>query len=148
MGTDKNRRRIKNILLQPGIQFRLFFPFILTILVFDITIYSTTVWLIRELNNFFPDMNMQQLEALQSMHHRAVWAGIFGMLLPAVVAFGFTALQFHRVLGPLVAIQRHVRTLIEGDYSKTLTLRQADELKSLADDLNELTVRLRATKPS
>jgi signal transduction histidine kinase len=43
-----------------------------------------------------------------------------------------------RVYGPVVAFHRHVRRLIEGDYSSRVHLRRGDDLHDLRTVLNEL----------
>ena len=48
----------------------------------------------------------------------------------------------HQTYGPLVPIRRHLKKLIEGDFTGEIHLRKNDELKDIAGDLNELTLKL------
>ena len=59
----------------------------------------------------------------------------------AVVAM--TIAFLHRVLGPTVALERHVKALEEGNYGSRLSLRDADVLyHELETRLNNLATRL------
>lgn len=48
----------------------------------------------------------------------------------------------HRFFGPLVPIKRFINSVKDGDYSVRLSLRNADELHDLAQDLNEMAIAL------
>lgn len=54
----------------------------------------------------------------------------------------------HRLLGPIVAIERHVDRLQGGDYTARVRLRAGHPLRNLADDLNGLTDRLQSMEPA
>jgi len=49
-----------------------------------------------------------------------------------------TTIYTHRIIGPTVALKRHIRALKDGLYSHRVHLRKHDELKDMAADLNEL----------
>jgi signal transduction histidine kinase len=66
---------------------------------------------------------------------------LFPML--AVACGVFAIWLTHRFVGPQVAIQRQIDHLKTGDYTHTCTLRDGDELKPIAQALNELTEALR-----
>lgn len=60
---------------------------------------------------------------------------------------GVTIAYLHRVVGPIVALERHLRALQRGDYASRLTLRSGDHLYAdLADQLNELASRLESSR--
>lgn len=48
----------------------------------------------------------------------------------------------HRLLGPIVALERHLERLRRGHYEARLRLRAGDPLSRVADELNELGLRL------
>lgn len=52
----------------------------------------------------------------------------------------------HHFAGPSVQIQKAIQSMIDGDYSKKIVLRENDELKSLADSLNQLAEKLSSQK--
>ena len=49
-----------------------------------------------------------------------------------------TTIYTHRIIGPTVALKRHIKALKDGLYSHRVQLRKHDELKDMAADLNEL----------
>jgi hypothetical protein len=60
---------------------------------------------------------------------------------------GVTIAYLHRVIGPIVAIERHLRALQRGDYTSRVTLRSGDHLYAdLGDQLNELASRLETSR--
>jgi len=53
----------------------------------------------------------------------------------------------HRLLGPTVAIERHLRKLRNGDYTARIALRDGDHLYAgLASQLNDLASQLEASR--
>jgi len=58
-------------------------------------------------------------------------------VLAVVIAY------LHRLIGPTIAVERQLRSMLRGDYSARLSLRHDDELYTdLADHINELASRL------
>ena len=58
-----------------------------------------------------------------------------------------TVAYLHRVVGPTIALERHVRALQRGEYGSRVALRSSDHLYAeLADQLNELAARLESTR--
>ena len=53
-----------------------------------------------------------------------------------------TVVFTHKMVGPTVAFRRHIRKLIEGDFSTRLNLRRGDAFVELADELNMLAQKL------
>lgn len=75
--------------------------------------------------------------AAQARHYLSVSAVLLVGLAVAVTAVSAAAL--HRLLGPLVAVERHVRALAAGDYAHRLALRDGDAVWSeVARRLNDL----------
>jgi hypothetical protein len=70
------------------------------------------------------------------------------MLVGYVIAMlGVTIAYLHRVVGPMVAIERHLRALQRGDYTSRVMLRSSDHLYAeLAEQLNELASRLETSR--
>jgi hypothetical protein len=60
---------------------------------------------------------------------------------------GVTIAYLHRVVGPIVALERHLRALQRGEYASRISLRSSDHLYAeLADQLNDLASRLDSTR--
>jgi nitrate/nitrite-specific signal transduction histidine kinase len=49
-----------------------------------------------------------------------------------------------KYLGPLVAVQKFIETVSNGDYSHRITIRKGDELQDLIESLNNLATQLEA----
>ena len=75
----------------------------------------------------------------------------FGLVLSMITPVIFyVALVFsHRIAGPLPKIYQTLRNIGNGQYEERLVLRKKDELKELADVINEMAAKLkeRQTKP-
>jgi len=56
----------------------------------------------------------------------------------AIAVVGVCLAGTHRVLGPIVALQRHLEFLKKGNYSPRIRLRSGHPLSGIAKDLNEL----------
>src|SRR5215831_16860175 len=64
-----------------------------------------------------------------------------------LTVLGVTIAYLHRVVGPIVAIERHLRALQRGDYAARVTIRSTDSLYAeVADQLNELASRLETSR--
>lgn len=64
-----------------------------------------------------------------------------------IAMLGVTIAYLHRVVGPMVAIERHLRALQRGDYASRVMLRSSDHLYAdVADQLNELASRLETSR--
>jgi signal transduction histidine kinase len=60
-----------------------------------------------------------------------------------LVVLAFSIGYLHRLLGPIVALERCLRSLQNGDYSKRVVLRDEDRLFSdLARQINDLAAQL------
>jgi hypothetical protein len=68
----------------------------------------------------------------------------FALIAGYVIAvLGVTIAYLHRVIGPIVALERHLRALQRGEYGSRISLRSNDHLYAeMADQLNELASRL------
>jgi hypothetical protein len=63
-----------------------------------------------------------------------------------VVVLGVTIGYVHRLIGPIVAFERHLRALQRGDYASRVSLRSGDHIYgTLADLLNDLAERLESS---
>jgi hypothetical protein len=70
---------------------------------------------------------------------------LLGGYIVAILAV--TIGYLHRVVGPTIALERHLRALQRGDYASRVSLRSDDHLYAeLADQLNELASRLETSR--
>lgn len=138
----KNQRQIKNILIHPGIQFRLFVPYLVMLAIATLLLNGVLFFIVSTVHQVFPDMTPEQSEELNRTLFRSVIVSAIGLSVMAFLGFALTTVLSHRLLGPLVPIRRHIQKLIDGQYDDRLRLRKTDELQFLADDINALTEKL------
>jgi nitrogen fixation/metabolism regulation signal transduction histidine kinase len=73
----------------------------------------------------------------QTQDFSIVGAAILGGFVLAML--GFCIAYTHTLLGPTVALRRHVQSMKDGNYQARNKLRESDAAhQGLADDLNEL----------
>ena len=102
----------------------------------SIWIVYVTGWshLVDKLSQIYPQGRL--VEILRLIYLRLA----FGFLLILPVALGFTLYLSHTVAGPLVRIKRYLRLMAKGEFDLTpLALRRFDELKEVAQLINEIT---------
>lgn len=59
-----------------------------------------------------------------------------------IFTFVLSIIVTHRMVGPVYVFERHIRHLINGDYSSRITLRKGDDFKELSLLLNEVAEQL------
>jgi len=115
---------------------------LLTLVLFfcvSIGVVYVTGWshLVERLSQIYPQGRL--VEILQLIYLRL---GV-GFLLLLPVALGLTLYLSHTVAGPLVRIKRYLRLMAKGEFDLApIVLRRFDELKDVADLINEITSRL------
>lgn len=67
--------------------------------------------------------------------------GILISITLSMISFFVTIIITHRVAGPILAIQRHIKATLEGK-SAHFNLRENDEFKELEEDMNSLNKKL------
>ena len=132
----------KQFLNQPSLQFRfarfvVLFAFAASMLT-AITIFLTTFLLMGEkLANVYPQGRL--IEIFNSAY-LTFFASLI-ILLPLI--FFFSVYFSHRIAGPLPKIYEAIRMIGSGNFDVKLTLRKHDELKELADVINETAQKLK-----
>lgn len=138
----RNRRLLRNRLLEPRIQLRYGAYFFLfsaaAILLASAVILRSARGVIgRILEQAGPEATALRWiveDAVLTAALQSAWLlplfGIAGMV--------FGILVTHRILGPLVRIRRQIDALTRGEYDARCELRSGDELQDLADGLNGL----------
>ncbi len=115
--------------------------FLLLLVFFGISIgvvYNTGwVYLVERLSQVYPQGRL--VEILHLIYLRLA----LGFLLILPIAFLITLFLSHTVAGPLVRIKRYLRLMAKGEFDLApLKLRPYDELKDVADLINEVTAQL------
>ncbi|MCM8812293.1 MAG: hypothetical protein NC910_04515 [Candidatus Omnitrophica bacterium] len=115
--------------------------FLLLLVFFGISIgivYNTGwVYLVERLSQVYPQGRL--VEILRLIYLRLS----IGFLLILPVAVLITLLLSHTIAGPLVRIKRYLRLMAKGEFDLApLVLRPYDELKDVAQLINEVTAQL------
>ena len=140
LGCDE-RRKARNLLLKPSLQMKL--PLYTLILSFTFGLVALLLFYV-----YFEQLYAMMLEnTTQGSYLRAAvrlqtsnFIEAASMLLVGYILLmvAVTTIYTHRIIGPTVALKRHIRALKDGLYSHRVQLRKHDELKDMAADLNEL----------
>ena len=140
LGLDE-RRKARNLLLRPTLQMKL--PLYTLLLSFTFGLLALLLFYI-----YFEQLYVMMLEnTTQGSYLRTAVSIQTSNFLEAtsMLLIGYiflmvavTSIYTHRIIGPTVALKRHIRALKDGLYSHRVQLRKHDELKDMAADLNEL----------
>lgn len=141
-----DRRRFRNILLEPRKQLRYATHFF----VFAVVVGVFMQWMTYRAAQSVVDRILAQAGVAGTLgpvidDARAVAVLQSAWLLPVVgiSALVYSAALLHRFFGAVVPIRRHIEQLRRGDYSGTCEVRAGDELYEIATELNSLTEALR-----
>ncbi len=101
-------------------------------------VYKTGgVYLVERLSQVYPQGRL--VEILHLIYMRLA----LGFLLVLPVAFLITLFLSHTVAGPLVRIKRYLKLMAKGEFDLApLKLRPYDELKDVAELVNQVTAQL------
>ena len=140
LGCDE-RRKASNLLLKPSLQMKL--PLYTLILSFTFGLVALLLFYVyfeqlyaMMLENTTQESYLRAAVSLQTSNFiEAASMLLVGYILLMVAV---TTIYTHRIIGPTVALKRHIRALKDGLYSHRVQLRKHDELKDMAADLNEL----------
>ena len=105
----------------------------------SIWIVYVTGWshLVERLSQIYPQGRL--VEILRLIYFRLA----IGFLVLLPVTLGLTLYLSHTIAGPLVRIKRYLRLMARGEFDLApLVLRRLDELKDVADLINEITSKL------
>lgn len=132
----------KKVFVERGLQLR-FARFVLMLtaggaVVTGLVVFYTTYFILGEkLSQVYPQ---NQLIAVFRTAHLALFIAIV-VVLPFI--FYLSLVFSHRIAGPLPKIYRALRAIGDGQFDQKLVLRQYDELRELADVINEMAAKLK-----
>ena len=145
MGLFSRRRKyfVERALQMRFARFVLLFMFMSCAITACTVFYFTFTILSEKLVGIYPQGRLTEI-------FRSAYLA-FGLCLILVmpVIFYVAVVFSHRIAGPLPKIYQVLRDIGNGQWAGPLVLRKADELKELADLINEMAVKLkqRETKP-
>ena len=134
--------RRKQYFVDSGLQLRfarfvILFVFISCILT-GLTVFYTTYFLLGErLAMVYPQGRL--VEIFRSVH----FAFFINLLVIMPFIFYGSILFSHRIAGPLPKIYQALKHISSGNFDVRLVLRKNDELKELADGINDLATNLK-----
>jgi len=146
IGPRDTRRRARNLLLDPALQLRLPIHILWVTVVCAVLLIANGAFSFRSL---FWDAMAHRVEYLDPVLRAQM--GDFLIVTVAIVlgyalvVLGLSVLLSHRLVGPTVALRRHVEALKNGDYGSRVRLRKHDAFAELAHDLDELAELLEKT---
>jgi methyl-accepting chemotaxis protein len=140
---SRKQRRLKNYLINPRVQFRFFTPYLVQLVMVATLIEGILYYNSRILREAIPQVGPESTLLISEMFMKLAVASAVALVFIAVVGFAILLVQSHRLLGPIVPITRFIRGLANGELEQDLILRKNDDLKQVADELNNLAQVLR-----
>lgn len=139
------RRGFKSWFVEPYRQIKLGLMFLLVNFFFSVAIFSVFsyyIWnVFRALSVYFSLSESQNQEILAKFSV-PIFIGLGLMILFILITILVSVRYTHAIYGPLVSIHRFLDDLIGFKRVEPITLRESDQLKSLAAKLNKLAFRL------
>jgi methyl-accepting chemotaxis protein len=137
-------RRRKRYFIKPGFQSRLTAIFILIVIIVA-NIVGALVY----------GFSIEKLERELVVEHklpvdttqlgRALLPGVIIAELVSIIVVAFICIFVtHTIAGPVYRMERVARSIGDGDLTNFIKLRPKDELKDLADAMNDMTMGLRS----
>ncbi len=136
----------KKYFIQRGMQLRfarfvIFLAFASAILTGGAIFLTTFMLMGEKLADVYPQARLVVI--FQSVYF---WA--FVSLLAAIPFIFWGSIIFsHRIAGPLPKIYQALKSIGDGNFDVKLTLRKGDELRELADSINEMARKLSQREP-
>lgn len=136
-------RRRTNYFIKPGFQSRLTAILILIViivanivgaLVYGLSVSQLESTLVEEAK-----LPIDSRQLGQALLPGVIMAQLISIFIVAFICMFIT----HTIAGPVYRMEKVVRNIGEGDLTHFIKLRPKDELKDLADAMNEMTVGLR-----
>lgn len=141
----KHSRSLRNILINPRAQLRFVFgiPFLmmLAMAVLFRELENSLLMRLEALKLLLPATSAP-IEELEQAVHSLLVSGIAFALLSAFLILILGLSVTHHFYGPLVPLIRKLKKMKEGNFSGRVRLRPNDELKELADAINEVSESL------
>lgn len=101
-----------------------------------IVFYATFTVLSQKLMGVYPEPRLVQI------FRSTYFALLLAFLAVTPIIFYGAVVFSHRIAGPLPKIYQALRDIGDGNYNVKLTLRKNDELKDLAETINEMAAKL------
>lgn len=140
-----SKRKFSNFLLQPLLQVRLGLYSIILSVLFGLgvfTIIYVNFYKFYDLVLELTDLREEVTEILNTYIQGVVLWLLLALFVYFIITVGVSIFFTHKLIGPTYAFRRHIREMTKGNYKTRVNLRKGDAFHEVADDLNELAVRL------
>jgi HAMP domain-containing protein len=147
MGSDRREKILVNKQVQvifTGVT--LFFLLVIIIITAGITYFITFNTLISQLISIKSVVNISSI--LNKLHTTLLIRLICMGALLIILVFYLEVRFLHRIVGPLVRIERALREISEGKDIEPIKIRKTDYYQSLADSVNKLIDYIKTIKKS
>jgi len=134
--------RRKQLIIERGLQLR-FARFVILYMMLScfvtafIVFYATFAVLSEKLVGIYPQHRLPEI------FNRAYWAFFAGLLVVAPILFYGAIIFSHRIAGPLPKIYQTLQDIEQGNFDGKIFLRKNDELRELADRINQMAAKLK-----
>ena len=131
------KRKMRNYYLNPPFQLRTAVHVMSSVFITIGVINTMSFWKlaqIRKVTTFAVPGDGLQSEYMIFM----IWVCLATFVGVGLFSFLVSIVLSHRVAGPIIAIERQLLALCEGQYSKRIHLRKYDELNGIAESVNKL----------
>ena len=118
-------------------RFVILFVFVSSILTGGVIFLVTFLLMGEKLASVYPQERLAPI--FQSVY---LWAFVSLAGVIPIIFYGSIVFS-HRIAGPLPKIHRVLKEIGQGNFDQSLILRKHDELKELADAINEMAVNLK-----
>lgn len=136
-------RRRKRYFIKPGFQSRLTAIFVLIVIIVanivGALVYGFSIEKLEEKLVVQAKLPIDPTQLGQALLPGVIIAEVISILVVAFICIFVT----HTIAGPVYRMERVARNIGEGDLTNFIKLRPKDELKDLADAMNEMTMGLR-----
>lgn len=143
-----NRRKLKNILLQPRLQLRYAFKFFVfsafTIGAIQVVSYFLVTNVVQRVLNEAGGQSEMLAPVVDLAIRTELLRSAWMLPLVCIAALMFTSKMLHRFIGPAVPIKRHIDRLAAGEYGIECRTRSNDEMQEVVASLNALSQSLEA----
>lgn len=137
-----HRRYLKNFIIDRKLQTNLIVPIVILSVTLVAALDALYYLVFFIFLKFWDQAHGSDFSVLGILVHMAIVSIIITLISIAAISAALIV-QTHQILGPLIPIAKHIRKLINGNYSDDLVIRKDDRLHELVKDLNELTRQLR-----
>lgn len=144
-GPFTHRRSMKNILLRPDFQLKYSFYFVGTTLIIMGAVFLLFLISLEDAVEALAkvySIDAGVIGALQGSIKTATLTTIVVAVVFGLISFSLGIILTHRLVGPMVPIQRLIQQLIGGEYGVQSRLRTKDDYQEIMNDLNTLSTKL------